>query len=476
MAGSPPPDHFESLFEHAPVSLWEEDYSGIRKLFEKLRKRGVRSLDAYLDKHPDFGEQCIREMKVLRVNAQTLTLLKAGSQDQLVERLDRVFHDGMRHHFRSELLALWDGQTAWSGEGVNHTLEGEPLDILLHWRILPGCETSWERVLVTIEDITARKRAERRLQGLFGASPISLWEEDYRDVKTYFDDLRRSGVTDLQEYLDDHPEATLHCMSLIRVLDVNQKTLDMFGAESAEQLLANLDKVFRDEMETHFARELVDLWNGRLSYERDGINYSLTGEPVNIHLDFRIMPGHEQDFGWALVAIQDITARKKAEEYLRYLGTHDVLTGLYNRAYFEETLLRLERQCGEALSVLIGDLNGLKRVNDTYGHQAGDNLIRRAAEVLKAGFDAPSTAARIGGDEFVVFLPGMDAAAAAEAVGRLEVLIEMNNKFYREPELSISIGVATRLTDQPLELVIRQADDTMYHRKGEHYKRRREDR
>ena len=146
------------------------------------------------------------------------------------------------------------------------------------------------------------------------------------------------ACTDLESYLSLHPEAVAHCMRLIKVLDVNQKTLELFGASSQEQLLANLDSVFRDEMGTHFARELVDLWNGKLAYERDGINYSLNGEPVNIHLNFRVMPGHEDDFGWVLVAIQDITARKKAEDYLRYLGTHDVMTGLYNRAFFEETL------------------------------------------------------------------------------------------------------------------------------------------
>jgi len=75
------------------------------------------------------------------------------------------------------------------------------------------------------------------------------------------------------------------------------------------------------------------------------------------------------------VAIEDITARKKAEDYLRYLGTHDVMTGLYNRTYFEETVLRLEKERRDPLSVLIADVDGLKKVNDSLGHQAGDGLI-----------------------------------------------------------------------------------------------------
>src|SRR4030095_1986988 len=101
-------------------------------------------------------------------------------------------------------------------------------------------------------------------------------------LKTYFDELRRDGVTDLEAYLTAHPQAVSHCISLLRILNVNQRTVELFGADSREELLANLDKIFRDGMETHFARELVDLWNGKLAYEREGINYSLNGEPIHI--------------------------------------------------------------------------------------------------------------------------------------------------------------------------------------------------
>ena len=468
-------EHFQTLFENAPISLWEEDYSGIKSLFDGLKQQGVRSLETYLQTKPDFADACMRQIRLVRVNQQTLNMLKAASQEQLETQLDQVFRDGMRPHFRAELLALWAGELLWSGEGINYALDGQPLDILLHWRILPGFEQSWERVLVTIEDITARKQAERRLQSVFEASPISLWEEDYRAVKAYFENLRSSGVTDLQSHLEQHPEVVTACMGLIKVLNVNQKTLELFRADSKEQLLEHLDQVFRDEMGTHFAHELVDLWNGKLAYERDGINYALDGEPLNIHLDFRVMPGHAEDFGWVMVAILDVTARKKAEEYLRFLGTHDVMTGLYNRTFFEETLQQLEKDNQAPLSILIADLNGLKEVNDSLGHQAGDALIRRAAEVLKASLEPGQTVARIGGDEFAIFLPGADAKAASEAIQRVEMLVGLNNKFYRAPELSISLGAATRQAGLSLEKVISQADNAMYRSKSRHYHRRRND-
>ena len=475
MFSSDDKEYLVTLFEYAPVSLWEQDFSQIKKIFEDLRTQGVKSLDAHLVMHPEFIDQCMEQIKVLDVNLQTVSMLKANSKEHLISNLDKVFRDGMRHHFRDELRALWNGDVKWSGEGINYTLKGEPLDIILHWRILPEYEKNWERVLVTIEDITGRRQAERRLHSLFEASPISLWEEDYSAIKSYFDSLRAQGVTDLQDYLEDHPEATLHCASLIKVLDVNQKTLNLFGAHSKDHLVSNLNQVFRDEMETHFAKELIDLWNGTLAYEREGVNYSLSGDPINILLNFKIMPGHEQDFSWVLVSIQDITARKKAEEYLHYLGTHDVMTGLFNRAYFEETIQKLEHSRKDPVSIIVLDLNYLKKTNDTLGHQAGDKLIRRLAEVLTAAFNNGQIAARIGGDEFAIILPRTEEAETAEFIKQIHALMEINNKYYREPILSISIGAATSQPGMNMERVIQLADDAMYKNKAEYHRRRKED-
>lgn len=463
------------MIEHAPVSLWEQDFSDIKRAFDDLRSAGVTSLSAYLVEHPEFVDECIGRIKVLSVNKKTVSMFKAGTAENLLANLDRVFRDGMRHHFRSELESLWRGEVTWSGEGINYTLEGEALDVILHWRILPEFEKNWKRVLVTTEDITARKSAERRVQALFEASPISLWEEDYSGIKSYFDALRADGVTDLEDYLAAHPEAALHCAGLIRVLNVNQRTLELFGANTKEHLLSNLGQVFRDEMGEHFARELIDLWNGKLTYEREGINYSLTGEPIQILLNFRIMPGHEEAFDWVLVTIQDITARKKAEEYLQYLGTHDVMTGLYNRAYFEEIIQKLETTRRDPVSVIIADLNFLKRVNDAFGHQAGDKLIRRVAEVLHSAVDSADVAARIGGDEFAIVLEGRDEDDAAEIMKRIQALVALNNKYYRSPELSLSLGGATSYPGLSLERVINLADDNMYKNKAEHHRRRKDD-
>jgi len=469
-------DHFESLFEYAPISLWEQNYSGVKTFLDDLRVRGINDLGKYLDDHPDDIDQSLRLIKVKHVNQETVNMFGARDEAELLASLDKMFRDEMRAHWRSELTALWNGEMSWSGDGVNYRLDGEVLHIRLHWRILPECESTWECVLVSIENITALKLVERRFRNLFEHAPISLWEEDYSALKKEFDDLRAQGVEDIRAHLASHPEAVSRFMGMIHVLDVNHKTLELFEAEDKDILLANLNKVFSGEMGAHFIDELADMWNGKTYYESEGINYSLSGEPVNVHLHWTLMPGHENDFDWVLVALQDITARKKAEEYLRYLGTHDVMTSLYNRAFFEETLMELEANRVDPVSFIIVDLNGLKTANDTLGHHAGDKLIRRAAEVLKASIENGYIAARIGGDEFIVIMSGVDEAEANGVMERIQSLVAMNNKYYREPELSLSIGASTSEPGITLERVISLADDAMYNNKGMYHRRRKEDR
>jgi len=469
-------DHFESLFEYAPISLWEEDYSGIRKFLDELRWWGVTDIERYLDDNPEQIDKSLSLIKVTRVNRETINMFGAESEAELLSNLGKIFRDEMRAHWRSELTALWNGEKSWSGDGVNYRLDGEALHIRLHWRILPECESNWECVLVSIENITALKKAQERFHNLFEHAPVSLWEEDYSALKKELDDLRAQGVVDLKTHLADDPDLVRHFMGLIRVLDVNQKTLNMFEAIDKATLLANLNRVFRDEMSNHFTNELVDMWDGKSYYEREGINYALSGEPVNVHLHWTLMPGHEKNFDWVLVALQDITARKKAEDYLRYLGTHDVMTGLYNRAFFEESLLNLEADRHDPISFIIIDLNGLKAANDSMGHYAGDQLIRRTAEVLRASIDQGYFAARIGGDEFAIVMSGAEEEEADEMIERVQSLAVMNNKFYREPALSLSLGAATSTPELSLQKVISLADDAMYRNKGLFHHRRREDR
>ncbi|EER59135.1 diguanylate cyclase [Acidovorax delafieldii 2AN] len=474
---------FEDMFDLAPVSLWMEDYSGLKQLFDQWRAEGVTDLLAFLHEDPLRLQRCSQAYKVLQVNQYTLDLFKAPDQQTLQSRLHEVFRGDMLDSIVAELLALWEGRQGFETRSVNYALDGRRLDVQVRARVLPGYEDSWNRVLVSLEDVTAEVRGKERLlhseqyaRDLFEYSPVSLWVEDFSEVKRLLDEVRSRGITDFRTFLKVHPEFVTRCMHEIRVIDVNHRTLEMFAASSKVELVQNLSRVFRGEMYESFAEQLQDLWEGKLVQQREVVNYALTGDTLHIHLEFSVMTSHAENWGLVLLSLVDITARKKAEAYLEYLGKHDVLTQLRNRAFYMEELNRLSRKGPWPLSVIAIDMNGLKAVNDEHGHAAGDAMLRRIGEVLAKAVDAPACAARIGGDEFMVLLPATDERGALAMQERILSLLELNNQFYPGQSIEVSMGSACALEGASVEAVVHRADQAMYAQKTRFYATREQDR
>ncbi|WP_246505273.1 sensor domain-containing diguanylate cyclase [Microvirga antarctica] len=464
------------MLDLAPVSLWLEDYSGLKALFETWRAAGVTDLRAYLMDDVARVQACSDQIRVMKVNRKTLSLFEADDLAHLVGNLDKVFRNDMLDTHIGELVQLWNGDVEFSSDTVNYTLSGRRLDIQLRGRVLPGSESTWDRVLVAIEDVTDRETARRKLalsedyaQGLFEHSPISLWVEDFSVIKSLLDDVRSQGIRDFRVFTDVHPEFVDRCMSEIRVIDVNQHTLDLFGAPDKPTLLRRVRDIFRDDMRHHFREQLIDLWDGKIFQQREVLNYALDGEEVYLQLQFSVLPGHQHDWSLVQVALTDITARKKAEAYLEYLGKHDVLTKIYNRSFYVDELNRLERKGPSPITIIVADLNGLKVANDQLGHAAGDGLLRRAGEVLNKIVEKPACAARIGGDEFAILLPSMDEREGLAMMESIEKLAELNNQFYSGLTLSFAMGAATRQPGERLEDVVKRADQQMYLSKRAHY-------
>lgn len=189
---------------------------------------------------------------------------------------------------------------------------------------------------------------------------------------------------------------------------------------------------------------------------------SLTASPI------RSIEGKDEG---TVVVFQDITLQKELEEKLSRTALHDALTGLYNRGHFDEKLkdeLERAQRYERSLSLLILDIDLFKKVNDNYGHQAGDEVLKSVASLISSSIRKSDYAARYGGEEFAVILPETDPEKAVELAERIRVAVEQKGFKLSEKEtasLTISIGIGSSSKGASSELLIKDADTVLYRAK-----------
>lgn len=161
---------------------------------------------------------------------------------------------------------------------------------------------------------------------------------------------------------------------------------------------------------------------------------------------------------------RNIDKRKKAEAEVLYLSYHDQLTGLYNRRFYEEELFRLDTPRNLPIALVMADVNGLKLINDAYGHQMGDKILKTFAEILKNEFRHDEIASRVGGDEFVILFSKTDQTNVESIVKRLNETISKVR--IDHTILSVSMGFAIKKDPSDnLNDVFKRAEDAMYQHK-----------
>jgi PAS domain S-box-containing protein len=178
-------------------------------------------------------------------------------------------------------------------------------------------------ILVACEDITERKRveeelreSERRYRYIFDSAGVSIWEEDFSQVKAAIDELKATDIGDFREYVATHPEFVRKTVPLVKVIDVNSATVKLFNANSKGQLLVSLQKIFLPETEEVFAAELIALAEGRTSFESETVLQTVNGHRLTVLFGITF-PTQPAKLDSVLVTMMDITERKRAEEELQ---------------------------------------------------------------------------------------------------------------------------------------------------------------
>jgi len=155
---------------------------------------------------------------------------------------------------------------------------------------------------------------KEQLSSLFNNSPVSLWLADFTDVKTFLDALREKGHADLRTYLAEHPDAIAHAASLLKIVDVNQATLELYGAQSKEDLLAGVEITFTAESYRAFSEGLIAIAEGKTKFEIETITKTLHNEKRHVVIKWSLIPMAGQQALSLVVSVLDITERKQAEE------------------------------------------------------------------------------------------------------------------------------------------------------------------
>lgn len=371
----------------------------------------------------------------LYLNQAHASIYGYDSPMELIGRSWRTLYDDMElERFDSTIMPLLLAMGKWRGEARGLRKDGSTFPQEISLTALEG-----GGIICVVRDITDRRRAEQTMRdnlqfirALIDTIPVPIF---YKDANGRYIGCNHA----FQEHI---------CLTKEQI--VGRTDRELFSREQAD-FFQQTDKEIMAAKQVRIQESSLVCANGT---RHDVVFYKAP---------YLTSSG---SVGGVAGAILDITERKETETKLRYLSTHDMLTGLYNRAYFDEELERLKNGRTFPVSIVVADVDRLKLVNDRQGHAAGDELLKLTAQVMKGAFRTEDLVARIGGDEFAVILPETTMAAAQEVIERIRKSLAAILGEDGRPVLSLSLGCATAPDGEGLIEAWQRADELMYEDKA----------
>ena len=260
---------YRSLFDGLPVSAWEEDFSPIKARIDALRGE-VDDFAAYLAAHPEFVQEAASQVRVLAVNDAAVDLHRAGDREALLQGITQTFTLSSLAAFREELLAIWEGRNRLTAEATVKTFDGNLRDVLVYWRVAAGHEATLDRIIVSLLDITDRRRAEDRLARTVVELTVSNRElqefarivahdlrEPVRSIVSYAQLFARQRANrdarETEEIVETVVSAAKHLDAVVRALsdytDISAHAQQAFRTVDTAQAAARAIAALRPEVE-----------------------------------------------------------------------------------------------------------------------------------------------------------------------------------------------------------------------------------
>ncbi len=416
------------------------DITERKRAEEELRRERIL-FRTIIDHIPDSIYAKDLEGRKILANPADLMYMNVTSEEEVLGKTDfETFPSEIAEQFyHDDQTVLKNGKLVLNREEKATTTDGKE-----HWLLTSK---------IPLRD------EEGQLIGLVGVG------REITEQKKAEEKLRRERIL-LRTVIDNLPVGIYIKDLETRKILANPTDLEHMGFTKEEEALGKTDfDIYPPDIAEKFYRDdQFVLKNGKPIYNREEKATTANGRERWL-LTSKIPLRDEEGQIIGLVGIgRDVTKQKQTEEHIRFLSFHDSLTGLYNRVYLEEEMKRLDTERQLPLGIIMADVNGLKLVNDAYGHQTGDELLKTATSVLKKVCRKEDIIARWGGDEFVIFLP-RTSITEIETICR-RITVECAKQRTETIPLSIALGTATKKqTQEDIIQVFREAEDRMYQNK-----------
>ncbi|MCE5188422.1 MAG: PAS domain S-box protein [Eubacteriales bacterium] len=319
--------------------------------------------------------------------------------------------------------------------------------------------------LDTFEDAKEKKYYDSRLfsipvpsreERLFGYIAVDVTE------RIFAEHALRESEEKYSTYINSAPFGIFVVNENGEYIDVNPAASRISGYSRAQLLHMSILEITANE-----------------SVESAAQSFSVLKETGSLNTELQFIRADGAQRWWTVTATKlsggrylgfstDITDRKSAEEELIFLSNHDFLTGLYNRRYFEAEIKRADTEQNLPLSIIMGDINGVKLINDAFGHTEGDRLIAESAQIIKDCCRENDTLARIGGDEFGIIMPNTESASALKILAQIQSAIKSFDSLSKNDHFQhgVSLGFGTKKNpEEEILQIIKIAEEYMYQRK-----------